>query len=157
MAITPRRDGGVGAMLDEHERAARELLAVIGPLSDEAFAVVRDRETVDENCRSIRTVVSHVVRSGYAYANYIRGALGAAPTPPAPQMLEREEVPAQMERMLVELAAALDGRHRMTDDEITATRMLTRWGVTYDLEQMLEHAIVHVLRHRRQIERFLER
>ena len=29
------------------------------------------------------------------------------------------------------------------------------WSVTYDLEQLLEHAIVHVLRHRRQIEKFL--
>jgi hypothetical protein len=32
-----------------------------------------------------------------------------------------------------------------------------RWGPVYDLEQLLEHMIVHVLRHRRQIERFLGR
>jgi hypothetical protein len=30
-----------------------------------------------------------------------------------------------------------------------------RWGPRYDLEQLLEHAIVHVLRHRRQIDKFL--
>ena len=29
-----------------------------------------------------------------------------------------------------------------------------RWGQTYDVEQLYEHAIVHILRHRRQIERF---
>ena len=29
------------------------------------------------------------------------------------------------------------------------------WGQLYDVEQMMEHAIVHVLRHRRQIERWL--
>ena len=34
-------------------------------------------------------------------------------------------------------------------------KMLVRWGQRYDVEQLLEHAIVHVLRHRRQIERFL--
>ena len=28
------------------------------------------------------------------------------------------------------------------------------WGQSYDIEQMTEHAIVHVLRHRRQIEKF---
>jgi hypothetical protein len=45
----------------------------------------------------------------------------------------------------------------MTDEEIMAVSMKVRWGPTYDLEQLLEHAIVHILRHRRQIERFLER
>jgi hypothetical protein len=31
----------------------------------------------------------------------------------------------------------------------------TRWGVDYNIDQLFEHAIVHVLRHRRQIEKFL--
>jgi uncharacterized protein YlzI (FlbEa/FlbD family) len=31
------------------------------------------------------------------------------------------------------------------------------WGQCYDVEQLMEHAIVHVLRHRRQIEKFKER
>ncbi|WP_294276359.1 hypothetical protein [uncultured Chryseobacterium sp.] len=31
----------------------------------------------------------------------------------------------------------------------------TLWGQQYDVEQMLEHAIVHILRHRRQIENAL--
>jgi uncharacterized damage-inducible protein DinB len=34
-------------------------------------------------------------------------------------------------------------------------KLTTRWGQMYNIEQLLEHAIVHVLRHRRQIERFL--
>ena len=51
--------------------------------------------------------------------------------------------------------ATLEGKWLMTDDEITAVKMDVPWGVRYDLEQLLEHAIVHVLRHRRQIERFL--
>jgi hypothetical protein len=40
-------------------------------------------------------------------------------------------------------------------ERITALEIQAPWGPVYDLEQMLEHAIVHVLRHRRQIERFL--
>jgi len=31
------------------------------------------------------------------------------------------------------------------------------WGQRYDEDQILEHAIGHILRHRRQIERFLLR
>ena len=34
-------------------------------------------------------------------------------------------------------------------------KIKVRWGQQYDVEQLIEHAIVHVLRHRRQIERFL--
>ena len=40
--------------------------------------------------------------------------------------------------------------------EIEKIKMPTPWGTTYTLEQMLEHAIVHILRHRRQIERLLQ-
>ena len=34
-------------------------------------------------------------------------------------------------------------------------KIVVKWGQTYDPEQLFEHAIVHILRHRRQIERFL--
>jgi len=44
------------------------------------------------------------------------------------------------------------------DDELeeydNAKKMKTSWKQFYDIEQMMEHAIVHILRHRRQIERF---
>jgi len=43
----------------------------------------------------------------------------------------------------------------MTDEEIESIIIPSRWGVTYNLEQLLEHAIVHILRHRRQIEKFM--
>ncbi|MBP9220547.1 MAG: hypothetical protein KBF42_04135, partial [Chitinophagales bacterium] len=35
-------------------------------------------------------------------------------------------------------------------------KIVSRWGQQYDPEQLLEHAIVHVMRHQRQIERFLQ-
>jgi len=38
---------------------------------------------------------------------------------------------------------------------IESARIQSRLGSIFNLEQMFEHAIVHVLHHRRQIERFL--
>jgi hypothetical protein len=35
-----------------------------------------------------------------------------------------------------------------------AKKMKTNWQQFYDMEQLMEHAIVHILRHRRQIEGF---
>lgn len=151
------RDGAIGALLDEHERAAGELLRVIEPLSDEEFNVIRDEATSDEDCRSIQTIVAHVLRSGYGYANYIREALGLTLASPEMLSIEHAKVAAEVPHMLAYLAAPLEGKWRMSDTEIQAFRMVSRLGSTYDLEQLLEHAIVHILRHRRQVERFLGR
>jgi hypothetical protein len=59
--------------------------------------------------------------------------------------------------MLAYTAETLEGRWEYSDEQVGAVRINSRWGVQYDMEQMLEHAIVHILRHRRQIERFLEK
>lgn len=41
-------------------------------------------------------------------------------------------------------------------EEFDQTKKInTKWGQQYDVEQMLEHAIVHILRHRRQIKNAL--
>ena len=61
----------------------------------------------------------------------------------------------QLGVMLAYTAATLEGKWELSDEEIMAVQIRSRWGAMYDLEQLLEHAIVHVLRHRRQIERFL--
>lgn len=49
-----------------------------------------------------------------------------------------------------ELTTIVDNKTFEADKKI-----LVRWGQLYDVEQLFEHAIVHILRHRRQIERFL--
>ncbi|MEP6927750.1 MAG: hypothetical protein ABI834_08940 [Ginsengibacter sp.] len=33
-------------------------------------------------------------------------------------------------------------------------KIITSWGQVYTIEQITEHAIVHILRHRRKIEKF---
>ena len=149
------RKGALGALMDEYERAGEELMRLIGGLSDAEFAAVRDLQTKDEDCRSIQTVVYHVVTSGYSYALYLRAALSAPGTRPQIPLGTRTESVEQLAAMLAYTAATLEGRWEMPAEQMEAMRIESRWGQTYDFEQMLEHAIVHVLRHRRQIERFL--
>jgi uncharacterized damage-inducible protein DinB len=62
---------------------------------------------------------------------------------------------ASLEKVLNYTAAAFEDKWGMSEDEIDKVTMPAPWGTTYTLEQMLEHAIVHILRHRRQIERLL--
>ena len=50
---------------------------------------------------------------------------------------------------------ALSNLLNKTNEEIEVYLIKSRWSVIYDVEQLMEHAIVHILRHRRQIEKFL--
>ena len=150
------RSGGVGAMMDEYERAASDLVTIINGISDEEFERERDPRTADPHCRSVQTIMNHVVGSGYGYADYIREAFSVPSERPALALLGRTQSLDQFRQMLIYTARTLEGRWNYSDDQIGAVRINSRWGVQYDMEQMLEHAIVHILRHRRQVERFLE-
>ena len=150
------RPGAIGAMMDELERATEELVRVIEPLQKEEYEMVRDRNTRDENCRSIQSIVSHVVSAGYGYANYIRKEVSLGFMPYTKRPLPQEESLKGIREMLEYTSATLEGRWVMTDEEIQSIAVDSNWVVRYDMEQLLEHAIVHVLRHRRQIERWLQ-
>lgn len=149
------RPGAMGALMDEYERAIHDLAQLLDPLTQSQFEILRDRDTQDEDCRSIRTVVTHVVRSGYGYVGYLRSALDMDFQRPD----FRVETPAEGVRELAAMAGCtaetFAGNWRLPDAAIEAARIQSRWGPVFNLEQMFEHAIVHVLRHRRQIERFL--
>jgi uncharacterized damage-inducible protein DinB len=141
--------------MDEYERAASELTRLVEQIPDEDFVRVVDSETKDEDCRSVQTIMSHVVRAGYGYADYIREQLSTASTRPQPTLLAREESLEQLGAAVQYTIETLEGRWEMTGEEISAIVIHSRWGAIYDAEGLLEHAIVHLLRHRRQIEKFM--
>ena len=149
------RKGAVGALMDEYERAAAELRSLIQEIPESEFIKIADAQTSRDECRSVQTIMSHVVSAGYGYADYIRELFSIPSTRPARSLLSHQDSLAQLEAMLRYTAQTLDGRWEMSDEEISATGIQSRWGVRYDLEQLLEHAIVHILRHRRQIEKFI--
>jgi uncharacterized damage-inducible protein DinB len=151
------RSGALGALMDEYERAASELKRLIERIPEDDFVRVVDSETQSEDCRSVQTIMSHVVNAEYSYADYIREQFSMASNRPQRKLLSRQESLEQLEAALRYTAETLEGRWEMSDEEITATVIKSRWGVVYDVEGLLEHAIVHILRHRRQIEKFIWR
>src|SRR5512142_3270606 len=94
------RDGAIGALMDEYERASEELAAVIKKLSQSEFEKILDQETADEDCRSVQTIINHVIRSGYGYANSIRRVTNQSETKHAVQTGSPEESLAQFDKML---------------------------------------------------------
>lgn len=152
------RNGPVGALQDEYERATKEIIEVIKDLTVEQFVEIRDTETKDPDCRSIQSILHHLVHSGYGYANYIRKQFG--------NDLERrkkqygvdnpKKAIEALDQMLKYHLATLEDKWDLSPKVMQENLIKTTWGQTFDLDQLFEHAIVHMLRHRRQIERFLD-
>ena len=150
------RKGAIGALMDEYERAALELKTLICEIPPAEFERILDNQTSDEDGRSAQTIISHVVRAGYGYADYIRYLFTISSTRPAIELMDQNESIKQIELMLDYTIQTLDGKWEIQDEVIVRTTINSLWGVKYDLEQLLEHAIVHILRHRRQIEKLLQ-
>jgi len=148
------RSGALGALMDEYERAAHDLKQAIMTFSQHDFEKVVDAETTDEDCRSTKTIMNHVVGAGYRYANQIRIMLGIKPFIPEYKVDTPQEAVRAMDKVLILTANSVEGKWSLTTEEINETLQETHWGF-YNIEMMFEHAIVHILRHRRQIEKFL--
>jgi uncharacterized damage-inducible protein DinB len=150
------RQGAKGALLDEYERVIGELQQTITGLSNKELTTVTDPHTQDDNCRSIQTVLSHVVNSVHSYAIYILHSYGYQMVRPEKRyhptvndyIRDLQEAFAFTQMVFQDIK---DSELEQPDND---KKILTRWGQLYDIEQLMEHAIVHVMRHRRQIEKF---
>lgn len=140
-------------MMDEYERAAQELARVVEEISDADYEKIFDAQTANEDCRSVQAIMSHVVYAARCYIHTIREAFSLATEKPVKKQLSKQEALAQLGQVLAYTAESFEGKWDMSDEE-TYTIMM---NIDYpeSLEQKMEHAIVHILRHRRQIEKFL--
>ncbi|MGI8583660.1 MAG: DinB family protein [Chitinophagaceae bacterium] len=153
--INPYRQGAIGALLDIYEQAISDLRKVIEDIPDEALTIIIYPPTTDENCKSIQAILSHVVSSGYGYATNIHNIKG--------NNIKRPD--KTFHSTIKEYLAALTKVFTYTetvfkeikDNELeqfaNSLKIKTAWGQLYDIEQMTEHAIIHILRHKRQIDK----
>ena len=148
------RPGAIGALMDEYERVSLELRNLLNTISQEEFTKIYDHATTDEDCRSIQSVMKHVVRAGYGYADQICVFLKKPVVNNDYHVYNVVHAIEELEKVINFTADIVGDRLKMTEKEILATRQETKWGL-YDIEMMFEHAIVHILRHRRQIEKWL--
>jgi uncharacterized damage-inducible protein DinB len=147
------RKGAIGSLLDEYEKALFELKSVLQTIGADEYSQIVEGEA--EHCRSIQIIMNHVVRAGYGYSKYIRDALLMVANPIEDKQIPQAEIGGEIDKMFAYTAAIFEGERSITDEEMEKIFFKTRWGVDYNIDQLFEHAIVHVLRHRRQIKKFL--
>lgn len=156
MIMKNYREGASGALLDEYERAIADLQQTISDVSDKELVTIADEITTYPMCTSIQTILSHVVRSGYAYALYIQQLQKSQVNHPA--IVLHPSVKNYKKDLTDFFAFTTDSFKNIQDNQLeqsdNSKKIITSWLQVYDIEQMGEHAIVHILRHRRQIEKF---
>lgn len=112
-------------------------------------------ETRDPNYASVDHVVGHVLRAARNYLVWIGKCVGR-PVSDVDQDEDVLGVAAKGRRFMEDVLAAWR-RHLagLTDEELSPATYRSRWGEDFNIGQMLEHAVVHPMRHRIQLERLM--
>lgn len=150
------RQGAVVALLDVYEQAISDFKKVIEDIPDAILTNTIDQETTDENCKSIQNILSHVISSGYSYVIYIHNLKGHEMQQPDKTFhVSIKDYLEDLNKLIVYTENVFN---EIEDTELEqfdqSKKIITSWEQLYDIEQLMEHAIVHILRHRRQIEKF---
>lgn len=142
--------------MDEYARAAEDLCRVVEAIPQDAYQ--KPRPSDDPDTTSLQAICAHCVNAAYGYSGYIRDAR-KIPDPDTRRLssaaLERPaDLRTHLRSALHHTEASIEGIPE-TAEALAALTFQVRWGPSYDPESILEHGIVHLLRHRRQIERWM--
>jgi hypothetical protein len=112
-------------------------------------------ETDDPSYESPDHLGGHVFRAARSYLTWI-GECVKRPVTDLDSVTDLVSI-ARRGRVFVDEVLAAWRRHLavLEDGELAPTSYKSRWGEDYNIEQMLEHAVVHPMRHRIQLERLM--
>jgi SAM-dependent methyltransferase len=144
------RPGALGALIDELERALGEFTGELRTWGESDL----DQLQTPGELRTVRDVAEHVLYSAHIYHSLLRRAFGVDERAWSPAPTTCAELCQRLGDVPEEGWELLRDKSDWTDEQLEAVRIHAGWGTDYDLEQLLEHALVHVLRHRRQLERW---
>jgi hypothetical protein len=143
---------GARALVLLHEKALRELLPVWRRAK---AAKIELPSTTDPSYASLDSLLHHAFKAARGYMTWMCEKLGL-PDPGIDPAPEAPRVEQEAERYLEHLL----GRWRLPLADVEEARFdavhKSRWDVDIAIENLLEHAVVHPLRHRFQLEELME-
>ena len=148
------RSRAVRALVLLHEEHLRRFLVV---WSEARAASVVLPKTDDPNYASLETLLHHVLGAPRRYVIWMCEMLGL-PDPeirvlPEPAALSRE-ADSYMEHVLEKWRSSLLD---VDDDRLLTPEYPSRWQTRYCIDAMLEHAVMHPIRHAFQLEELMRR
>lgn len=145
---------GAHAMVRLHERHMREFL--------EAWRLARAAgtrlpTTDDPSYASLETLLRHVLRAARGYMTWTCEQLGL-PDPQIRPTPEPDAIEAEADAYLDHvLERWRDPLREVAPERCHRPAFESRWGVPYCIDAMLEHAVMHPIRHTFQLEELLAR
>ena len=140
----------MGTLMDEYERAIHDFTNVIKPLKQMSY----DKKIANGKLSAFQLVVIHVMEAGYHYADDIREVFDIKKIKYTPDLEYVSDVAEELHNMNKYMQTTLGHMIEMPEDEFNTHNIPVSWNQEYDLEQLIEHAILHILRHRTQLEHF---
>jgi len=144
MALPEYRSRAVRAMVILHTQYLQEFVEVWREANTRG---IRMPPTDDQDYASMEALLRHLLRAARGYMTWMCEKLGL-PDPEIRPVPEVDEIAAELDGYLEHLLdrwrtpLASVAEERLYDRTYT-----TRWGMKFYIESMLEHAVVHPLRH----------
>jgi len=152
--MTEFQSRAVRSMVELHEVELRASLATWRRFQASGKAMPEARG--DESYESAETLVAHVQAAARSYLIWIWESL-AQPIPGMERVRDAKLIVPRLDAFMEEtLAAWRTHLAPLKDEQLGPAFYKTRWGDLYTIDQMLEHAVVHPMRHRIQLERIIE-
>lgn len=142
--------GGARALVQLHETHLRAFVAAWKRAHAAGLTLPASD---DADCSSLGAMLRHVLGAARGYLVWVCECLGL-PDPgiaPVPDDVE-EALDAYLDHLLARWDGPLYGLDQKTADRATFP---SRWGTVYCIDAMLEHAVMHPIRHTLQLERAL--
>lgn len=151
--------GFIGALLDEYQKAIEDYKEVLRTVNEEQFMAEVNTNKADKHCLSVRAVTNHILLSGYGYLYMIAKQFGdlSYERKKEVDVSTIETACAELDALLQHSEERLTPKVNITNEEIANNIIKSPWGQKFDFDQLLEHAVMHIIRHRRQIEIFKTR
>jgi len=110
----------------------------------------------DADYESPERLVSHVQAAARSYMLWIWEML-EQPIEGLPRIRDAAVIMPELEKFQADTLAGWEKYGALlADGQLAPKQYVSRWGEPHTIEQMLEHAVVHPMRHRRQLQRILE-
>jgi len=146
--INEYRYRGAGVLIYLQEKRMRSFLPVWKKAKEKN---VQLPETNDTDYQSLETILFHVFRASRGYIKWICEKLDL-PDPGIDFPPTLEEIEKEAESYLEYLLEKWRNPLKELDEKVFYDKAyLARWGVEYCIDAMLEHAVMHPVRHEFQL------
>jgi hypothetical protein len=141
---------GADALVELHEKYLRSFLEQWRRAKRNGVILP---ETEDSSYRSLETLLLHVLSCASRYISWSAEALGLPP-PALPELPGEDEIEPAADRLLEAILEAwrIPMSH-LPGSVFDAGGHKAWWGTPYSVDAMLEHAVMHPLRHEWQLKK----